>query len=100
MFFLALDFSVILPAALLGTVLALLVLAIVLLSLGALGYRFIWRKKKHPRRDRAVTASTVKETPTESELSEEELIVLITAAVEAISASQSKRFRVVSFKRV
>lgn len=100
MSFLALDLSVILPAALLGMALALVAIALLLLIMNALGYRFLWRKRKLPRRDRAVTASAAKEAPSENALSEEELIVIITAAVEAVGAIGHKRFRVVSFKRV
>ncbi len=99
MFFLSLDFGVILPAALLSMALALVVLVLAFLILSALGYRVLWRKKVL-RREKAVTASTVTETPLENELSEEELIVIITAAVEAVSADTKRRFRVVSFKRV
>ena len=100
MSFLALDLSVVLPAALLGTALALVVIALAFLVASALGYRFLWRKKKFPRRDRTVAASAAKEAPLESTLSEEELIVIITAAVEAVGAASHKRVRVVSFKRV
>ena len=100
MFFLSLDFSVILPAALLGTAFVLVLLVAAFFVFGALGFRFYWRKKRAPSRVKAVTASAVKEAPSENDISEEELIVIISAAVEAMGASAKKRFRVVSFKRI
>ena len=100
MFFLSLDFSVILSAALLGTAFVLVLIVAAFFIFGALGFRFYWRKKRPPRRVRAVTASAVKEAPLENDIPEEELIVIITAAVEAMGASAKKRFRVVSFKRI
>ena len=100
MFFLGIDLGVVLPAALIGTAFVLVLLIAALFLFSALGFRFYWRKRRAPHRVRAVTASAVKEAPSENGLSDEELIVIISAAVEAMGASAKKRFRVVSFKRI
>ena len=49
----------------------------------------------------AKDAIAIQETPEENELSEEELIVILTAAaVEALGGMDAKRFRVVAFRRL
>ena len=101
MFFLILDWNAILPSAFFGMLLALVALALCLFVLRLLGFRLLWRKRGTLRREKVKNPTTVNEAPTENEISEEELIVLITAAaMEALGGTDTKRFRVVSFRRV
>ncbi|MBE6655292.1 MAG: hypothetical protein E7609_00275 [Ruminococcaceae bacterium] len=101
MFFLLLDWSYVIPSALLGMMLALVALAIFLFVLQLFGFRLLWRKRGLSRRERMKSPTAVNEAPTENEISEEELIVLITAAAaEALGGIDTKRFRVVSFRRI
>ncbi len=101
MFFLNLNFSVILPSAIFGMLFALIALTLLLLALRLCGFRLLWRKRGAPRRERFKSSDTVTEAPIENELSEEELIVIITAAAtEALGGTDTKRFRVVSFRRL
>ncbi len=101
MFFLSFDLGFMLPAALLGTLIALTVLAVLLFALHLCGFRLLWKKKAHKRREKAKDAIAIQETPEENELSEEELIVILTAAaVEALGGMDAKRFRVVAFRRL
>ena len=101
MFFLSFDFGAMLSAALLGMVLALLALAILLFVLHLCGIRIFWKKKAFKRREKTKDPVAAPETREENELSEEELVVILTAAaVEALGGMDTKRFRVVAFRRL
>ena len=101
MFFLNLDLGALLPSALFGMVLALLAFTLLLLLLRLCGFRLLWRKKSFLRREKAKLPDAVQETPSENELSEEELVVILTAAASvALGGTDTKRFRVVAFRRI
>lgn len=101
MFFLSIDFSTVLPAALLGMLLALVTIALLLCILHLCGFRVLWSIKKTLHREKSKDLITVAEAPEESEISEEELIVILTAAATAaLGDTGTKRFRVVAFRRI
>ena len=101
MFFLSFDFGAVLSSALLGMVLTLLALAILLFALHLCGIRLLWKRKAFKRREKTKDPIAAPETREENELSEEELIVILTAAaVEALGGMNAKRFRVVAFRRL
>ena len=101
MFCLSLDLGTMIPTALLGGALALLAAVILLFVLHLCGFRLLWRKKPFIRREKSKESAPVTEAPVESDISEEELIVILTAAaLEALGGTDTKRFRVVAFKRI
>ena len=102
MFFLELDFGSIAVAALGGMLLSLLVLFIAFLALRGFGVHLLYRKKRPSKK-----VAEESETPTEDEtaingeLTEEELVVILSAAaMEALGVNDAKRFRVVAFRRI
>lgn len=100
MFFLSFA-DTILPAALLGMLFTLVILAIFALFLQLYGFRILRRKKRRTRSDRPYVAHKAAEEPSEDEISEEELIVILTAAaMQTLGTADTSRFRVVSFRRV
>lgn len=102
MFFLALDFQTILPAALFGMLFALIAIGILLLVLRLFGLRIFWQKRRRvSRTDEANDSKKTGERETPEELPEEELLVILTAAaIEALDEKDKKRFRVVAFRRI
>lgn len=101
MFFSNFDFSTMLTTALLGMLLALFALAILLLALHLCGVRLFWKRQRVRHREKAKDTDAVSEAPEENELSEEELIVILTAAAtQALGGLDTKRFRVVAFRRI
>ena len=101
MFFLSFDFGATMVAALLGMLLALIAMTVLLFTLHLCGFRLLWKKKARKRREKSKDTVSVLETPEENKLSEEELIVILTAAaVEALGGVDTKRFRVVAFRRL
>lgn len=99
MYFLSL--SAMLPTALLGMLLALFACALLLLILRLCGFRLLWRKKALSRREKFKAPAPVAESHTENELTEEELVVILTAAaMTALGAGAASRFRVVAFRRL
>lgn len=100
MFFLKLDFGAMLPSALLGMLLAVLAFALVLFVLQLCGFRLLWRRRSLLRREKSGATVHIAESKEQNELSEEELIVILTAAAtEALDKTNTKRFRVVAFRR-
>ena len=101
MFFLRTELGEMLPTAFLGMLLALLAFALLFLVLRLCGFRLFWRKRRAPRREKLKTPIDTTESPEQTDLSEEELIVILTAAaMEALGEPNAKRFRVVAFRRV
>ena len=102
MFFLELDFNSILLASVLGMILALLAFAVILGVMHACGIRLLWNKRSAAKsRDKENEDANTENAALNGELSEEELIVLLTAAaMEALNAGDTKRFRVVAFRRI
>lgn len=99
MFFLTSSYSDVLLATLLGALLSLILIALLLMLLHFLGFRIPLRKTRKkktslPTGGEGVNASF------ESELSEEELLVIISAAVASYAAKDGRAFRVVSFRRI
>ena len=101
MFFLNLDLGAMLPAALLGMLFALVALVVLLFILHLCGVRLLWQKCCPVRREKSKDLAPVLETPEENEIPEEELIAILTAAaVTALGGTDTKRFRVVAFRRI
>lgn len=102
MFFLALDLETVLPAALLGMLFALAAIGILLLVLRLFGLRLFWQKRRRvARTDEASDSKKTGVKDTSEEISEEELIVILTAAaLEALDEKDKRRFRVVAFRRI
>lgn len=102
MFFLTLDFGSITVAALGGMLLSLLAMAVAYLVLRKCGIHFMYRRKR--RSANSVdedSAQTKNDSAIEGELTEEELLVILSAAaMEALGATDAKRFRVVAFRRL
>ena len=95
------NFADLLPAALLGMFFALAALVILLFVLRLCGFRLIWRKCRPVHREKSKDLAPVSETPEENEIPEEELIAILTAAaVTALGTTDTKRFRVVAFRRL
>ena len=95
------QFGELLPAALLGMAFALIAFVILFSVLRLCGFRLLWRRKARIRRERSKEPVPVTTAPVENEIPEEELIVILTAAaLEALGATDTKRFRVVAFKRI
>lgn len=96
-----LNLSGMLPTALLGMLFTLLACAILLLVLRLCGFRLLWRKKARSKREKLKAPAPVAESHTENELSEEELVVILTAAaMTALGEGAASRFRVVAFRRL
>ena len=101
MFFLNLDFGAMLPTALLGTLFALVALLALLFILHLCGIRLLWQKCPPVRREKSKDLSPVTEIHDENEIPDEELIAILTAAaVTALGGTDTKRFRVVAFRRL
>ena len=101
MFFLSLDLGAMLPTALFGMILTLSVFALLFLLLRLYGFSLFRRKRSFLHREKAKMPDAVADAPSESELSEEELIAILTAAaVETLGGTDAKRFCVVAFRRV
>ena len=97
---LTIDWMQVLIAALLGAAITVLVLALVLLVLRFFGIRLLWRRR--PKTMRIKTQTQKKsDADTEEELSEEELIAILSAAaLTALDSTDTNRFRVVAFRRI
>jgi len=102
MYFLKLNLGSVLVSALLGMLLSLLVILVALLVLhkmgipvfGQKGVRFKGRTKDNETQNEHSTSLY-------GELSEEELLVILTAAAtEALGSDEKGRFRVVAFRRI
>ena len=99
MYFLSL--SAMLPTALLGMLLALFACALLLVILRLCGFRLLWRKKAFSKREKLKAPTPVAESHTENELTEQELVVILTAAaMTALGEGAASRFRVVAFRRL
>ena len=92
----------ILIATLCGALLALFLMAIALILLRILGVSILSApRKRRKRRVKAGEATTAQDDNTDGALSEEELLVILTAAVtETLNDRDTGRFRVVSFRRI
>ena len=100
MFFLSFT-DTILPAALLGMLFTLLLLAALVVFLQLYGFRFLRRKKRRAKIERPYVAQKSDELPDSSDPTEEELVVILTAAaMQALGTEDLSRFRVVAFRRV
>lgn len=102
MFFLAFDLKAILPAALCGMLLTLLVLGLLLLVLRLFGFRLFFYKRPSATKKSKMQESEIGTGEKEpGDISEEELLVILTAAaMEALDPKDAKRFRVVAFRRI
>lgn len=102
MFFLELDFESIVLTSVLAMIFALLAILLVLLVLRACGIRLAWSKRSSARnRAKEIANADTENDPRFGDISEEELVVLLTAAATvALGTSDTKRFRVVAFRRI
>ena len=100
MYFLSFT-DTILPAALLGMLFTLVLLAVSGIFLQLYGFRILRRKRRRPKGERIYVAQKDAVSPDPNEPSEEELIVILTAAaMQALDTEDPSRFRVVAFRRV
>ena len=100
MFFLSFT-DTILPAALLGMLFTLVLLGILALFLQLYGFRIFRRRRRRPRNESLYVAQKTDIHPDPNEPSEEELIVILSAAaMAALGTDDASRFRVVAFRRI
>ena len=99
MFFLMSSPGGILLSTLLGALLSLLLIAILLGVLRFLGFRIpLYKRRK--RKANLPQSGEGSHALAENELSEEELLVIISAAVASCAQKDGRTFRVVSFRRI
>ena len=96
------EIGEIIIATLCGTLLTLLLLAILFTVLRLCGFRILFAAKRRPKsRTRSGDTQDAESTSAEGEIPEDELLVILTAAaMEALDGGDTKRFRVVAFRRI
>ena len=98
MYFIDLELGSVLLSAVCGMLFTLLALLIAFLVLHKLGVRPLWQKRA---RTRDSEAPNEHDSALHGELSEEELLVILTAAaMETLDTNEKGRFRVVAFRRI
>ena len=98
MYFIDLELGSVLVSAVVGMLFTLLALLLAVLILHKLGVRPLWQKRTRSRDSEAPNEHV---STLHGELSEEELLVILTAAaMETLDATEKGRFRVVSFRRI
>ena len=99
MYFLTSSYGDILLATLLGALLSLIFIALSLGALHLFGFRIPLRKTRK-KKTSLPKSSEDGFTRAENEISEEELLVIISAAVASYAERDGRAFRVVSFRRI
>ncbi len=99
MYFLMSSYGDILLATLLGALLSLIFIALLLGALHLFGFRIPLRKARK-KKTSLPKCSEDGIACAENEISEEELLVIISAAVASCAERDGRAFRVVSFRRI
>jgi Na+-transporting methylmalonyl-CoA/oxaloacetate decarboxylase gamma subunit len=97
---LTIDWMQTLLTALLGAAITAFLFLLVLLILRLCGIKLLWRRRSKTMRIKTPSPKKTDATDDE-ELSEEELIAILTAAaLTALDGTDKNRFRVVAFRRI
>lgn len=99
MFFLMSSYGDILLATLFGAFLSLVLISLALVFLHFLGFRIPLRKTRKRRTSLSADNENACDA-LENDISEEELLVIISAAVASCAERDGRTFRVVSFRRI